>query len=381
MSSPGALASGYSTNPADFFQRYRQAARFGSLNGVRFLSIAAVIWHHSPGIDFQITAWRILKRGFLGVDFFFVLSGFLITTLLLREEVRTGRFSLLDFYWRRTLRIIPVYFFVVTSVSVYYVLIKGETRYLELVPYYYLFLSNFLTEGIPTLGPLWSLAVEEQYYLIWPLLLLLVPRRMILPVLVLMIAANVAGIMGSFAMLGVEPVQTGQLRIALPAATYAPILLGSVVAVLLHHERSFVLLFRLLGHQFTPIITFAGLLLLVQYAPPDLRGLPNLAIHLMMSACLVALVVRENNILAPLLAWRPIARVGEISYGIYLYHLIALHIAGIGLAQIGMKSPWPLLLTYSLLSIVIAEISYRTLEAYFRSLKHRRPGRADKPIG
>ena len=358
----------------DFFTEYRQRKRFGSLNGLRFLCIAGVLWHHAPAIDFATTSWTVLKRGFVGVDFFFILSGFLITTLLLRETARDGSFSILNFYWRRILRIVPVYFFVVTAVSVYYVLIRGEAQYAALVPYYYLFLSNFLTEGIPTLGPLWSLAVEEQYYLVWPLLLMLVPRRMVLPVLVLLIAANVAGIMGSFAMLGIIPIETDQLRIALPPATYAPILLGSAVAVLLHNERGFVLLFRLLGHRGAPIFTFAGLLILLQFAPPDLRGLPNLAIHLMMSACLVTLLLRGTNILTPILSWRPIARVGEISYGIYLYHLIALHIAGVGLVQIGMGSPWPVLIGYSLLSIAIAEVSFRTLEAYFRKLKHRRPG-------
>lgn len=85
----------------------------------------------------------LLTRGFLGVDFFFVLSGFLITTLLLRETAQRGRFSLRDFYRRRIVRIVPVYFFVVTIASVYSVLIKGETQYAGLVPYYYLFLSNF----------------------------------------------------------------------------------------------------------------------------------------------------------------------------------------------------------------------------------------------
>lgn len=92
-----------------------------------------VLWHHAQPIKVQ--GLPILDRGFLGVDFFFVLSGFLITTLLLREADRYGSFSLKNFYLRRIIRIIPVYFFVVTGVSVYYILIEGQTEYLELLPW------------------------------------------------------------------------------------------------------------------------------------------------------------------------------------------------------------------------------------------------------
>ena len=70
----------------------------------------------------------------MGVDFFFVLSGFLITTLLLREERHTGRISLVGFYKRRLLRIVPVYFLVVTAVSAYFVLWKGREELAPLVP-------------------------------------------------------------------------------------------------------------------------------------------------------------------------------------------------------------------------------------------------------
>ena len=357
------------------FTAYKSVSRFSSLDGLRFICIFAVLWHHSPTVPFSPDTALILQRGFLGVDFFFVLSGFLITTLLLREETRNGRFSLVDFYWRRLLRIVPVYFFVVSAVAGYYVLLKGETEYAQLVPYYYLFLSNFLTGNIPTLAPTWSLAVEEQYYLIWPLLLLLLPRRTIPALLLAVIAVNVLGAMGVFSLIGINPVDFGPLHIALPNATYAPILMGSGVAFLLNSRAGFNWLSRFLAHPFSPVPAFLLLLMVIQLAPPDLRGLPNLAIHLVMSICLITLVIRDRNILTPILSWRPVARVGEISYGIYLYHLIALHFTKIGLDATGLRDPWPLFIAYSLVSIMIAEISFRTLEAYFRRLKSRRPGR------
>jgi peptidoglycan/LPS O-acetylase OafA/YrhL len=84
---------------------YRTTKHFASLDGVRCCCILAVIWHHCPHPP---SPANVLERGFLGVDMFFVLSGFLIVTLLLRERDRSGRINLKNFYVRRTLRIFPI---------------------------------------------------------------------------------------------------------------------------------------------------------------------------------------------------------------------------------------------------------------------------------
>lgn len=353
------------------FLQFRARSRFNSLDGLRCLCIVAVLWHHGPIWAAMSNGPQVLERGFLGVDFFFVLSGFLITTLLLREAAREGRFSLRAFYWRRFLRIVPVYFLLVTGVSILFVLVKGQTQYAEMVPFYYLFLANFLIGAIPFLTPMWSLAVEEQYYLVWPLLLRRLPDRAVLPVLGLLIAANVAGIMGAFAPLGLRAFDIGPLHIALPNATYAPILLGSALAVVLHDPRGFARLNALFGARGAAPVLFALLLILCEVLPADLRGLPNLAIHLVMTAMLAALVLREDNGLAPVLRLRPIARTGEVSYGIYLYHSIGLWMANALLPHLGLGTPWAVQLVYPLISILIAEISFRTLEAWFRGLRAR----------
>jgi peptidoglycan/LPS O-acetylase OafA/YrhL len=353
---------------ASAFTDYCRRERFGSLDGLRCLCIMAVLWHHGSVWGTMATQAPLLTRGFLGVDFFFVLSGFLITTLLLREAARNGQFSLSAFYRRRFLRIVPVYFFLVTAISVYFVWVKGQEQYAGLVPYYYLFLANFLSSDIPMLAPTWSLSVEEQYYLVWPLLLMLLPQRAVLPVLAVLIAINVAGVMGAFAGLGIHAFDIGPLHIALPNATYAPILMGSVLAMMLQNARGFSALFFLFGRRGTPLILMLLLIGLVAILPSDLRGLPNLAIHLAMTACLASLVLREDHLLAPILGWRPIARVGVISYGIYLYHLVGLHVSTVILSHLGLNTPWLSLVFYSAIAILIAEISYRTLEAWFRRL-------------
>jgi len=250
---------------------YLATRHFGSLDGLRFLCISLVIWHHVPiwhGFD-----PLFFSRGHTGVDFFFVLSGFLITTLLLREEGRDGRFSLRGFYWRRILRIVPIYFFVVTVAAVCEIGIKGDFRNLDILPYYFLFMANFIDgRNIGFLDPTWSLAVEEQYYLIWPALLLLVSRRWIVPVLIGLIGWNFAIQLDLFDLVGITAVAVGPLSFGMDGPTYAPILMGSLVAIVLHAPAGFALLSRLTGFRPAPWL-WLGLLCLAYAALPQiLRG-------------------------------------------------------------------------------------------------------------
>lgn len=359
-------------------QRYRDQSFFGSLNGLRFLCIFAVMWHHSPASVHLRGTVALLDRGFTGVDFFFVLSGFLITTLLLREEARKGRFSLRGFYWRRILRIVPVYFLVVTLVAGYYILVQGRTDYVALLPYYYLFFSNMLVEDIPLLTITWSLAVEEQYYLMWPLLLLLLPavvrvRGLVLVVLIGVCALSAQGLLQGT---GLRPIVAEHAIWRLPATGYQAILIGSLAAVVLHSPRGFGVLYRLLGAAWTPLAGFALLLVMLQILPGVLLGWPNLVLHLTMAACLISIVIREDHMAARALSWRPIVRIGEISYGLYLYHLIGLHFgatAAAGLGLTGLAQVWMGTLLFVPVSIMMAEMSFRTFESYFLRLRHRRP--------
>ncbi len=354
------------------YLQYKSTSHFGSLNGLRFVCIAAILWHHAPIWTSIEAPAQILTRGFVGVDFFFVLSGFLITTLLLREADAKGSFSLRGFYWRRFLRIIPVYYLVITAVALYYIGLKGQTQYLAQLPYYYLFLSNFLPEHMPMLYPTWSLAVEEQYYLVWPLLLMLLPRPLLIPFLVFTIGLNVIAVIGWLTPLGIAAIEAGPLRFAMFNATYAPILIGSGLALILHSRKGFDAICGSTGNSYVCVGSFLVLLASLQWLPEDVRGWPNLVMHLIMAVALASIVVREDHVLRPVLTIRPFVRIGEISYGVYLYHLIALHIAKVGLGKLGMGDQnWVILVVYSLLAIAISEASFRTFERYFLSFKHR----------
>lgn len=153
--------------------------RIPSLDGLRAVSIALVLWSHTPGPG-GFWAGRDLHwmgdLGVLGVRIFFIISGFLITTLLLTEHRRTGGISLKMFYFRRTMRIFPAcYFFVlmIAAAGALSVTAVSPRDLLHAVTY----TMNFVAEPGWILGHLWSLAVEEQFYLLWPATLALVGIR------------------------------------------------------------------------------------------------------------------------------------------------------------------------------------------------------------
>ena len=349
---------------------YLATRHFGSLDGLRFLCISAVIWHHTPGAVEMADLSILFARGHVGVDFFFVLSGFLITTLLLREEAAKGRFSLRGFYWRRALRILPAYYLVVGLAAFNAIVLNGRSEDIALVPYYIFFLSNFLTEHIGLLDPTWSLSVEEQYYLIWPALLLLLPRRWLPTLLLGLIALHLTVFLGLFDRIGITAIEAGPLRIGLGDATPA-IFMGSLAAIALNSRAGFGRIAPLLRSKAAPWVCFALLMLALAGFPGMLRGWPNMVVHGLMTAMLISLVVREDNGMAPLLKLRPIARIGQISYGIYLYHLFALGVMMIVFARLGWHGSGLLLVSYSALSILVAEISFRSYEAWFQRLRHK----------
>src|SRR5687768_5068106 len=146
------------------------------LDGLRAVAVAGVVWHHSySGLD----ALPMMRHGFLGVDLFFVLSGFLITTLLLREQQRSGRISLRHFYMRRALRIFPLYYAVLIALTAYFAAAADSAqraRYFSELPYHAAYLSNWI-DSETMLSITWSLSTEEQFYLLWPLLLIALGRR------------------------------------------------------------------------------------------------------------------------------------------------------------------------------------------------------------
>jgi peptidoglycan/LPS O-acetylase OafA/YrhL len=154
--------------------------RIKSLDGLRAISIFIVLAAHvaeTVHLRYDPYSHFVSNVGSFGVKIFFVISGFLITTLLLAEERRSGRISLGMFYLRRAFRILPVaYLFIAVAAALAFtgliVLPKHNLLYAVL------FAMNMAPEGAWWTGHLWSLAIEEQFYLVWPVVFLLTGRRM-----------------------------------------------------------------------------------------------------------------------------------------------------------------------------------------------------------
>lgn len=167
---------------------------FPNLDGLRFFAFFSVFLFHSFYTNNQSvqsnyifsTLHQITRHGDLGVNFFFVLSGFLITFLLLSERQFTDRIAIGAFYLRRILRIWPLYFVIVFIGFVVFPWLKFHFEKNEInepakLWYFLSFLANFnnLYNGCNTLTLLWSVAVEEQFYLVWPIIVAAVPSRKI----------------------------------------------------------------------------------------------------------------------------------------------------------------------------------------------------------
>lgn len=134
-----------------------------SLNGLRALSIIAVLVSHAEDRSFHLSN---SSGGQIGVNIFFVISGFLITLLLIKKEKTNGSISLRDFFIRRSLRIFPVYFlllFVYFVLQNLYILSIPQTSWISSLTY-----TRYFFKGEWETGHLWSLSIEEQFYLVWP---------------------------------------------------------------------------------------------------------------------------------------------------------------------------------------------------------------------
>jgi len=343
--------------------KYRNQRYFGSLDAIRALAILAVIWHHTA----EPTSWLPLSgRGYLGVDLFFVLSGFLIVTLLLREEDRDGAINLKAFYARRSLRIFPLYYAALVAMFAITKVTSGETTQAFTSEWYYhaFYLSNW-TEMASFMAISWSLASEEQFYLVWPPIQRFF-GRLILPTFLVLLVVNQ---MVNFGWIWEAKRAAGW---TLGDATFTPILLGVGAAYLLHHR--YVLLAPILKWRGTaPGLALS--ILIVANAPseiPGIVGIHRLTLHILMTLLIIAVAGNENNGLARSLNRQPLVRFGAISYGMYLIHVFVI---AIGDQFLGSLSWWntsfgKFIITLTL-TVAAAEVSFRFFETPILKQKAR----------
>jgi len=333
------------------------------LDGIRAIAIAIVVLYHTVGLP---------ATGFVGVDLFFVLSGFLITTLLLEEHARHRSISLRDFYRRRAYRLLPALFVLLGMFLAYSALVAlardgSLDRALFGVVAGIGYFSNLAIAAEPgtvtmpnELRHLWSLAIEEQFYVVWPLVLLSVLRvRLSLALIALGTAIALAA--------------AQQIRLYLDGASWeriaygsdtrgTSILVGCALAVAFA-TRARTTIDKAARH--VAPVAIASCLVLLAVIPRS----SYLSIWLLLVAVSCAwLIVRtldDRSRLASWLSVRPMVFLGRISYSLYLWHVPIYVVLGLGTAAELMDIP------ALLLALACATASYYLVEMPFLRRKRK----------
>lgn len=350
------------------YRVFKQVKFFGSLDGLRAISILGVIWYHTMPLGHD----TLLGQGNKGVTLFFAISGFLIVTLLLRAKEAAGTFSLPRFWGRRMLRIFPVYYAVLAAycLLVWKLEKDGVARetFFNNLPAFATFTANWfvnLDNARVIFYFAWSLAAEEQFYLVWPFIERFTRGKwpLVIAVGVLVATQAVAWAAGDLA--------RTQLGLRIITSVPAAILFGVVLAHLLHQPETYRQIWRFAGRRGSAVMAAGLSLAALAWAPHG-----GLAAELLVSGSLALLVaacvIREDNDLAIMLRWRPIAWIGTVSYGMYLMHMIAVNLMRRAGAAAGIESsPTYDFVAGSVAALALATLSYLTYEKFFLSLKDR----------
>jgi peptidoglycan/LPS O-acetylase OafA/YrhL len=361
------LQSGYAA--------YKQQRYFPSLDGVRAVAVILVFIAHIGYRKF----WGSI--GGDGVTMFFVLSGYLITTLALREEERTGRLSLSSFYIRRLFRIYPVYFAILAlyCVLIFWLGFVPERRGLfeHQLPYYlfgfpehgFFDITGGIESGPPYAGA-WSIGIEEKFYLVWPLVGFVLLRGIF--------KARLAVCFGAAVVFALAPAIAGFGKYVF---SYEFITLGVVIALLLHHPRWFE---RLAPLGRPPVVLgLFGLLLAYWIVLPEAGDDVNAPLKLIegvvITFAMVGVVLssgRETGFLRS----GPMVLLGRISYVFYLTHNFALNLVEkTPLGNDGILWSIADVLVAFPLAVLIAWVIHVTFEKPLVRVGHRLAHR-DKPF-
>lgn len=355
---------------------------FPNLNGLRFIAATLVIIHHIEQAKFKagfdslwLSSHFIGIIGKLGVVLFFVLSGFLITYLLLHEEKQAGEISISKFYLRRIFRIWPLYFlilalafFIVPSIGAYELFNTHHFGSADVpkVLLYVFFLGNVVMISVGTVpfaSHLWSIGTEEQFYIIWPVLFKKIKNKR-----VLVFGAIVLFLFITQTILKITHPTDGLAHMVLKFFDYFNIdcmLIGALFAFLDYQKHPIMVYFK--SNQLFYLVLGLTIIMLafgifVPYIQYQLYSvlfgiiILNLATH---PSCGINMEY----------AW--LKYLGDISYGLYMYHPLAIATSLLILSSTGNFSNVLLYPLVFALTIAVASISYRYFESYFLKIKNK----------
>jgi peptidoglycan/LPS O-acetylase OafA/YrhL len=347
---------------------------YAQLDGLRALAAVIVVFAH---VIQPLPKSISFLTGTLSVSAFFVLSGFLITGILLRLRDSGAPLgaSLYSFTMRRTLRIFPLYFSAVLLAPLV------VENFFEELPWYLTFTFNWYVYLKATwigLGHLWTLGVEQQFYWLWPFVILLLPARFLLPAL---ISLTMAGFLSRFVLMqmGVNYVQ---MRTSTPA-NLDSLVAGALLATLLHLKLN-------VAAQRLEFVALIGSLILVPagiavpffFAESGLRPLVQYAAATALGTYFVCRCHRGvGGPIGSILQSSPLVYLGTISYGIYVWHEIVRKLLRLPMKPLvdylnstGLYLGWMLSFTLVLLvTIAVSAISWSFMEKPLNDFKDRFP--------
>ncbi len=317
----------------------------------------------------------VSSAGAYGVDLFFALSAYLITTLLIREEEVRGSIDARAFYVRRILRIWPLYFFFIAVAALVPVWDKTQHLGWPFVAGYLLLSGNwvYVFLGLPhsIAGPLWSVSIEEQFYLVWPLALRrLSHRQLVFAVIGLLVVANAVRVfLVSHHVLGAAIEYNTMARIdAIAFGILVAYFLGSEAPSLSLLSRSALAVGSLV--LWCLVASYTNLNAQTEVAPVmgTLLGRPLVA---MAAAGLLVAVIGAPAVGARALTHPWLTYLGRISYGLYVYHAAGLLVAWHLFRGNSVKVYAAYAFAGLSLTVIFSAISYRWLESPFLKMKER----------
>ena len=361
------------------------------IDGLRALAVTAVILYHL-GIN-----W--IPGGFLGVDLFFVISGYVITRLLLDSIMSKGALDLREFYWARVRRLLPPVLFMLTGTTFLIAAWKPDAihRFLSDLPYVLTGSENWHLVAVhqdyfqaigrpPLLQHTWSLGVEIQFYILWPLILLLIlkylgKKRVAQTSLVI---AFISGLALFIYSLRVDSSSTNQIsHIYFGTDTHSlGLFLGAALAVswvpanlsknISERAQDFV--------DGIGVIGLLGLLCTFFFIDESNAALYRIAFPLaaLFGVAIITSLVHPASRFSPLMSSRPLVWIGQRSYGIYLWHWVVFQVTRPNVDLAGAN--WAINAARILIVIALADISLRWIEipirrgalsTWIRGLKYR----------
>jgi peptidoglycan/LPS O-acetylase OafA/YrhL len=365
---------------------------FPNLNGLRFIAALLVIVHHIEQVKYifgmpnNFSSSFVQIIGELGVILFFVLSGFLITYLLLEEEKRTNTIAVKNFYLRRVLRIWPLYFlvvivalFILPNIPLFTLPEYGRDVIYEDLPakilLYVFFLPNLVSPlfgVVPYASLTWSIGTEEQFYLIWPPILKFFKKYRLLLMFVILAGYLIFARALFSSRTDFIPIKY-ELNAFWQTFNIASMAIGGFFALILHSKRP-ALKFFLNKYLFYVVLGFTSWLLYqgIYFPHITVNDMPFPYLYKEFYSIWFGIIIlnfaANKDILFSLEA-KPLRYLGKISYGLYMYHPIAIVLALQTTFWLGAHSNILIYTLSLILTILLAGVSYRYFESYFLKIK------------